>query len=288
MSEDRKCYVTKKGSIKGSALVDRVNCQMIRWMRRRLHRKKKKLPFIVVEQKMDKIDQANSQLDVDEEGRLLEIPKKALSEIEMCKLEADLKESCDQLKEAVLEREKEVEKKKAESEERELEAVLEQMDKLEADLKESVDRVKEVEKKADDKEPLPELREEELVAVMERKMTKDKEDCLEALKVAGGVEKKQGESLYKTLLGMIIKGSVDAILKREVIHLTAQMCRFRNNIATKLPADEEITDDSPLDLLKVPDGFENAWKVWKEQEGNKDREELSYKALRDHIMVIED
>ena len=60
---------------------------------------------------------------------------------------------------------------------------------------------------------------------------------------------------------MIIKDSVDAILKREVIHLTAQMCRFRNNIATKLPADEEITDDTPIDLLKVPEGFEDAWKV---------------------------
>ena len=118
-------------------------------------------------------------------------------------------------------------------------------------------------------------------------MEEDKEDCLEALKVAGGVERTKGESLYKTLFDMIIKDSVDAILKREVIHLTVQMCRFRNKIAKKLPADEEITDDTPIDLLKVPEGFEDAWKVWKEQEENKDLEELSYKALRDHIMVIE-
>ena len=239
----------ENGSIKGSVLADRVNCQMIRWMRRRLHRKKKKLPFVVVELKMDEIDQANSQLAVDEEGRLLEIPKKDLQQ------EQELGEE-------------------------ELVAVMEQMDKLEADLKESFDQLKEVEEKAVDKEQLPELGEEELVAVMERKMAEDKEDCLEALKVAGGVERTKG--------GMIIKNSVDAILKREVIHLTAQMCRFRKNIAKKLPADEEITDDTPIDLLKVPEGFEDAWKVWKEQEGNKGREELSYKALRDYIMVIED
>ena len=87
----------ENGSIKGSALADRVNCQMLRWMRRRLQRKKRKLPFVVVEVKMDEINQANSQLAVDEEGRLLEIPKQE----QMDKLEADLKESLDQLKETV-------------------------------------------------------------------------------------------------------------------------------------------------------------------------------------------
>ena len=199
---------------------------------------------------MAESDQANSQLAVDEEGRLLETPKKDLSQEQMDKLEADLKESIDQLKETVI---------------GELE-----------------------EKKADDKEQLPRLGEEELLAVLESKIVEDKEDCLEALKLAGGVEKTKVESLYKTLFGMIIKGSVDAILKKEVIHLTAEMCQFRNNIAKKLPADEEITDDTPLDLLKVPQGFEDAWKVWKKQKGNKDREELSYKALRNLIMVIED
>ena len=202
MSEYRKCYVTKNGLIKGSALADRVNCQMIRWMRR-LHRKKKKLLFIVVELKMAEIGQANSHLTVDEEGCVLETPKKDLLQ------EQELGEE-------------------------ELVAVLEQMDKLESDLKESFDQVKEMEKKADDKEQLPELGEEELVAVMERKMAEDKEDCLEALKVAGGVERTKGESFYKTLFGMIIKDSVDAILKREVIYLTAQMCCFRNNIAKKI------------------------------------------------------
>ena len=123
---------------------------------------------------MAESDQANSQLTVDEEGRLLETPKKDLSQEQMDKLE---KESIDQLKETVLE---------------------------------------EVEMKANDKEPLQELGEEELVAVMECEMAEDSEDCLEALNLAGGVEKTKGKSLYKTLFGMTIKDSVDAILKKEV------------------------------------------------------------------------
>ena len=86
---------------------------------------------------------------------------------------------------------------------------------------------------------------------------------------------------------MIIKDSVDSILKREVIHLTTQMCRFTNNIGKKLLTDEEITDEIPIDKLKVPKGFEEAWKVLKEQEGNEDREELSYKALTVLVMVME-
>ena len=61
--------------------------------------------FVVVELKMDEIDQTKNQLAVDEEGRLLEIPKK-LSEAEELKL--------DQLKEAVLEREIEIEEKERE------------------------------------------------------------------------------------------------------------------------------------------------------------------------------
>ena len=63
---------------------------------------------------MDEIDQANSQLAVDEEGHLLEIPKKDLSQEQMDKLEADLKESIDQLKETVI---GELEEKKADDKE---------------------------------------------------------------------------------------------------------------------------------------------------------------------------
>ena len=77
----------ENGSIKGSVLGNSVNCHMIRWMRRRFHRKK--IPFIVVEPKMAENDQDLSQEQMD-------------------KLEADLKESLDQLKETVFE---EVEKK---------------------------------------------------------------------------------------------------------------------------------------------------------------------------------
>ena len=59
---------------------------------------------------------------------------------------------------------------------------------------------------------------------------------------------------------MILKDGVDSILKREVVHLTAQMCRFRNNISRKLLTDEGtcITVDSPIDMVKVPEGFEEA------------------------------
>ena len=57
---------------------------------------------------------------------------------------------------------------------------------------------------------------------------------------------------------MILKDDVDSILKREVVRLTVQMCRFRNNISGKLLTDEGITDDSPIDMVKVPEGFEEA------------------------------
>ena len=145
MSEYRKCYVTKNDSIKGSVLGNHVSCLMIRWMRRRFHRKKKKLPFVVVELKMDEIDQTNSQLTMDEEGRLLEIPKQS-SEAELVKLESDLKESIDQLKEVVLERERESEEKEGEE--------------------------YAAEPKAD--KQLPGLGEEELVSVLETKMQNSK------------------------------------------------------------------------------------------------------------------
>ena len=54
----------------------------------------------------------------------------------------------------------------------------------------------------------------------------------------------------------------------------------------KLDTDEEITDETPIDMMNVPEGFEDAWRVWKEQVGDPNKE-LSYKALRSFIMKVD-
>ena len=59
---------------------------------------------------------------------------------------------------------------------------------------------------------------------------------------------------------MLVKDCVDSILKKEVVYLTAEMCRFRNNIAQKMVEDEFRTD-APMNLVRMPEGFAEAWKI---------------------------
>ena len=77
---------------------------------------------------------------------------------------------------------------------------------------------------------------------------------------------------YQSLFGLIVKDSMDSILKREVVNLTMQMSLFGNNISRKMITDETIRDDTGIDIMKVPEGFEEAWRVWKEEDMKDDQE----------------
>ena len=143
--------------------------------------------------------------------------------------------------------------------------------KLEADLQETVDKLKE-------KEEEEELT--EAVTVLRAKLQRDKEECKKMLRTATHVEEKEDESLYKSLFGMIVRDCIDTVMKREVLHLTMQMSSFRNSISRRMLTDETLTDETPLNILNVPKGFEEAWKVWKEQDKNECQEELSYQTLK--------
>ena len=165
--------------------------------------------------------------------------------------------------------------------------------KLEADLQETVDKLKktvleEEDDLTEDEDETVDKTEDELsevVAALKEKMQQDKEDCKQLLKMATEVKEKEDESLYKSIFGLNIHDSMDSIMKREVVRLTVQMSLFRNNIARRLLSDETLTDETPLNIANVPKGFEEAWKVWKEQDKNECQEELSYQALR--TLIIE-
>lgn len=159
--------------------------------------------------------------------------------------------------------------------------------KLETELQDTVDKLKEsvleaVDQKKDD------TTEEELrrcVTALKMKMQQDKEDCKWLLDTAGNDEEKEDEYLYKSVFGLVVQDSVDSILKREVVNLTFQMSLFRNNISWKMLTDETLTDDTLLNVLNVPKGFEEAWRVWKEQDKNDDQEELSYQTLKSLVIM---
>ena len=111
---------------------------------------------------------------------------------------------------------------------------------------------------------------------LKAKMNDDKKRCKHMLNQASEVEA-EGESSYKTLFGMVVKDCVDTILKKEVMYLTVEMSRFRRNFSRRLVQDESLTFKSPLNLSRLPEGFQEAWKTWI-QDDRDTREELSYKA----------
>ena len=98
------------------------------------------------------------------------------------------------------------------------------------------------------------------------------------------MEEKEGETLYKSLFRRIVKDSVDSILKGEVVNLIMQMSLFRNNISRRMITDESTTDATAVNMMEMPKGFEEAWRVWKEQDKNDDQEELSYQALKSFMI----
>ena len=62
---------------------------------------------------------------------------------------------------------------------------------------------------------------------------------------------------------MVVKDCVDSILKKEVMYLTAEMSLFRNNISQGI-AQAESLDEKPLKFLRMPEGFKEAWRIWRE------------------------
>ena len=161
--------------------------------------------------------------------------------------------------------------------------------KLEADLQETVDKLKEtvLEEEDDQTKETSSSEADDLiksVTALKLRMQQDKEDCKQLLGMVTEVKEKEDESLYKSVFGLVIHDCMDSIMKREVVHLTMQMSLFRNNIARRLMADESLTDETPLNILNLPKGFSEAWKVWKEQDKDESQEELSYQALRSLII----
>ena len=122
---------------------------------------------------------------------------------------------------------------------------------------------------------------ETLIAEMKKKATADKKEVKERFDQAREVREKDGEGLYNSLFGMLVQDCVDSILRKEMVNLTAEMCRFRNNISQKMCADESRID-APMNIAGLPDGFAEAWKIWRAgdtEEGRDARGEMSYQAL---------
>ena len=123
------------------------------------------------------------------------------------------------------------------------------------------------------------------VIELKLKMVEDRDRCKQLLDSASEVEEKEDETLYKAFFGLIVKDSVNSILKREVVNLALQMSLFRNNISRRMITDESTTDATAVNMMEMPKGFEEAWRVWKEQDKNDDQEELSYQTLKSLVIM---
>ena len=122
---------------------------------------------------------------------------------------------------------------------------------------------------------------ESLIAEMKSKAAADKKEVKERLDEAKQVREKASDGLYNSLFGMLVQDCVDSILRKEMVNLTAEMCRFRNNISEKMLADESRMD-TPMNIAGLPDGFAEAWKIWRAgdtEEARDTRGEESYQAL---------
>ena len=122
---------------------------------------------------------------------------------------------------------------------------------------------------------------ESIIAEIKSKADADKKEMRERLDKAKQVKEKAGEGLYNSLFGMLVQDCVDSILKKEVMYLTVEMCRFRNNISEKMLADES-RKDAPMNIARLHEEFDEAWKIWRAGdtvEARDARGENSYQAL---------
>ena len=111
---------------------------------------------------------------------------------------------------------------------------------------------------------------------LKSKMEENGKECKHVLKEVSKVDKSEGESAYAELFGMVVHDCVDSILKREVNSLALEMEGFRNGLCAKIGGDETVRD-KPLNLLRLSNGFDEAWKVWRSVGADVDRSEATYR-----------
>ena len=161
---------------------------------------------------------------------------------------------------------------------------LELIRKCEAKKKERLPNVVVTEQMDDVPPPYDESQKSEaesIIAEMKSKAEADRKEMRERLNQAKEVKEKADESLYSSLFGMLVQDSVDSILKKEVVKLTMEMCRFRNNISEKMMNDEGRAD-APMNIARLHEGFDEAWKIWRAgdtEEARDARGDKSYQAL---------
>ena len=122
---------------------------------------------------------------------------------------------------------------------------------------------------------------ESIIVEMKTKSDVHKKEMKRMLDEAKQVKEKAGDGLYESLFGMLVQDCVDSIVKKEVVNITMEVCRFRNNISKKMLADESRMD-APMNIAGLPEGFDKAWKIWRAgdtEEARDARGEESYQAL---------
>ena len=119
---------------------------------------------------------------------------------------------------------------------------------------------------------------ESIIAEMRSKADADRKEMKERLNEAKEVREKGGESLYNSLFGMLVQDCVDSILKKEIVKLTVEMCRFRNNISEKMLADESCANE-PMNIAGMPEEFAEAWRIWRTSDTEEARGDESYQTL---------
>ena len=121
-----------------------------------------------------------------------------------------------------------------------------------------------------------------LMAELESKREADKQAVRQSLAHVGQVKQVEDETVYANLFGMIVKYCVDSVLKREVMNITFEMNQFRNNIAQGIAEDKSL-EEKPLNLLSLPEGFEEAWRIWR-QSDTEDRKEKSFQMFLSKVL----
>ena len=116
---------------------------------------------------------------------------------------------------------------------------------------------------------------------LKSKMEENGKECKHVLKEVSKVDKIEGESAYAELFGMVVHDCVDSILKKEVDSLALEMEGFRNSLCAKIGGDDTARD-KPMNLLRLSDGFDEAWKVWR-CGAVADREEAAYRRFLETV-----
>ena len=118
----------------------------------------------------------------------------------------------------------------------------------------------------------------ECVGELKSKMEKDKKECKRVLEAVSKVDKSEGESIYAELFGMVVHDCVDSILKKEVECLALEIGSFRCSLSQKISTDEAV-QEKPMNLLRLRDAFEKAWKVWRSSGDGVDSAEAPYRSF---------